>query len=269
MRSVFLVAVVAVLTCAACSGSSSSSGSGPTIAQACAENASARCTRIQSCSAIRLAQLYGDLATCEAQVQSTCTSSLNAPQNGNNPALVESCDQAIGGWDCNDFLVGGNPPAACVQRTGPVANGGACSAPGQCQSGFCAFSTGACGACQAAPSAGQPCTGTLQCASGLECAGGTCAAPVASGGACSATQPCAPALGCSKGTCQSLASTAVSGAACGTVGGQLVGCTEGTCGKAVCVARAADGQACDETNGPFCVPGAYCISGTCQQPACP
>ena len=153
-------ALVATFTLMLACGGSTSDGSapadgggdaGPTIAQACADSAHARCSKIQSCSAIRVAQLYGDEASCEARVKTTCVANLSAPGNANNPAANEACAAADDGWACADFLANQNPPAACAQKLGPTATGGACSAFGQCQSGFCEYSTSGCGACQPAP----------------------------------------------------------------------------------------------------------------------
>jgi hypothetical protein len=64
-------------------------------------------------------------------------------------------------------------------------------------------------------------------------------------------------------------SVVAAGQPCGDVGGKSVECTAGTCEKGVCVARAADGAHCDLVAGPFCLPPALCIQGTCQLSACP
>ena len=262
----------------ACGGSTSDAGApadggvdaGPTIAQACADSAHTRCTKIQSCSAIRIAQLYGDEASCEARVKTTCVANLSAPGNANNPAANEACVAAEDGWACGEFLTGENPPAACTQKLGPLATGAACSAFGQCQSGFCQYSTSACGACQPAPTSGQPCSPTHQCGPGLACSGSkTCIAAAAADAACGTSQPCGPGLMCISAVCKAIDSTVAAGQPCGNVGGKTVACTSGTCEKAVCVGYAADGAPCDDTAGPFCTPGAFCIAGTCRLPACP
>jgi hypothetical protein len=268
------VALFPYLVIAAAGCSSSSSGTdqgpaGPTIVQACSDSAAARCNRIQACSATTLAQLYGDLATCPTRVKANCTSSLNAPQNGNNPPKVAACSAAIGGWGCDDFLIGANPPVACVQSTGPVAVGSPCYAFGQCQTGFCDQSSAACGACAAAPTAGQLCTGANQCGPGLSCASdGHCVVPVKLSATCSASVPCTPGGHCISGVCKAVDSTAAASQPCGDMGGKTVACTDGTCEKSVCVARVPAGQTCDLKNGPFCQQPALCIGGTCQTPMC-
>jgi len=215
--------------------------------------------------------VYGDLATCESRLKASCVTALGVTGNANTPQKVSDCAAAVATWTCDDFVIGANPPAACAQVTGSVAIGSPCSAAGQCQSGFCAYSASACGACAAAPTAGQPSTPTDQCGPALvRGANGNCQVPSKAGAACGAMQVCSAGLRCIGGTCKALDST-VSTGACGDVSGKVVGCTQGTCPGGMmpmCVARAADGAACDLTKGPFCMAPALCISGTCQHPAC-
>ncbi len=267
-------AIVAMGLVTACSSSSSSPG-GTSIAQACSDSAQARCIQIQTCSSTWLAELYGTEAACETRIDLECNNGLSAPQNANTPSNVEACVAQIPGWNCSDFLVGANPPSACAQVLGSAANGSPCSAAGQCQSGFCAYATSHCGTCAVQPTPGQACTGARQCGPGLECnAQNTCVVRAATGAACGPGIVCAPGDRCVKGTCETDTATANPGAACGSVANVVTGCVTGTCepgaqAQPVCVARAAVGAACDDTNGPFCTPPALCVGGTCQEPTCP
>jgi hypothetical protein len=262
----------ALVFAAACSSSTSGSGaSGPTTDQACADSAAARCQRIATCSAVRIQELYGDEATCEARVKANCVSALGAPSNANTPANVASCTAAVPSWACGDILTGANPPAACAQVMGPLANAAACYAAGQCQSGFCGFSSSACGACTPPPGVGQPATSAGQCSPGLvrASADGTCVAPVALGGKCDGkTAICAPSTLCVMSTCTAIDSTTPPGQPCGNVGGKTVACAGGNCIMGTCVAHATDGAACDLTGGPYCEPPALCVGGTCQTAMC-
>jgi hypothetical protein len=70
-----------------------------------------------------------------------------------------------------------------------------------------------------------------------------------------------------------LATFAAAGAPCGYVNGAFVGCAAaGHCKLATaslmgtCLAAAADGAACDITNGPECTSPAQCIGSVCKLP---
>jgi hypothetical protein len=259
----------------ACGGTATSVAE-PSGDQACTDSARARCGRIQACSAVHLAELYGDEASCESRVKANCLSTLAAPSNGNTPGHVAACADAIGGWSCGDFFLSANPPPACAQPTGPLAAGAACYAAGQCQTGFCAIGASACGACAALPGAGEPCTPTRQCGPGMQCTGDlTCRVPGVEGDACGKSAGCAPGLRCVGGSCAAYASAAARGQPCGVVGGKAVTCTAGDCQiptgttAGTCVGRSTEGAACDQTAGPFCEPPAVCVSGTCRIPSCP
>lgn len=127
--------------------------------------------------------------------------------------------------------------------------------------------------------AGQACSASSPCVPTLACNKGTCAAPLAAGAACDgpvdqSTNPCDGLKGfyCHPITkvCTSVGNAAP-GAACGFIDNGVVVCSGGghckTTPPAVqgtCVAPAADGAACDDTNGPKCVGPARCVSGLCK-----
>jgi hypothetical protein len=52
---------------------------------------------------------------------------------------------------------------------------------------------------------------------------------------------------------------------CAGPGSQCVGLASPTY-QGTCAPPAADGAACDATNGPLCKPGAVCVGGTCAVP---
>jgi hypothetical protein len=133
--------------------------------------------------------------------------------------------------------------------------------------------------CVAFGKAGSPCSATQPCIRTLSCNKGTCAQPLAAGAACDgpadqSTNPCEALKGffCHPQTkvCTA-AGMAAAGAACGFIDKNIVLCTGGghckTTPPAVsgtCLAPAADGAACDATNGPKCVAPAQCLGGICK-----
>jgi hypothetical protein len=134
--------------------------------------------------------------------------------------------------------------------------------------------------CAAGAAVGAACSATVPCALGYLCAGGTCSALVEPGGSCT---PTASACNVLEGLyCEAPvgvpdecahAMYAQAGGACGVTGGAITACAAaGFCKAGTCIAAAADGAACDTTNGPGCTLPATCSNGTCALPepsACP
>ncbi len=232
----------------ACSGDGSGSGpvsSGVSAAQACADNAHARCIQLQSCSATDLQLRYGSESTCETRETDNCTTSLAEPLNGNTPAAVEACAGAYAGWACADYLNDTNIPPACQQQLGPIIDGGSCAIDGQCQSGFCAIPPGSsCGACSGVPKPGDSCAELTSCGPGLACTTDTvlCVAFGARGSACGKGALCGVGLSC--------------------VGADLSNGTQGTCRQAgetlgaPCDPTEQLGAGCDRNTGLACNSGA-------------
>ncbi len=215
-----------------------SSGSGPTTtnvsaAQACADNAHERCTRLQTCSPTDTVLRYGSESACETRETDSCTMSLSEPLNGNTPTAVEACAGAYAGWACADYLDNTRIPPACKQQLGPIIPGGSCAIDGQCQSGFCAILPGAsCGTCAAVPKVGASCALLLGCGPGLACTTDTakCVAFGVRGSPCGKGAVCGVALTCVganlatgvQGTCQPAGENA--GQACDPTGKTGAGC---------------------------------------------
>jgi hypothetical protein len=89
------LALSALLLAVGCSGSSKSNiGSVTSAAQACSDQATAMCSKIQSCTAADRQDRYGSTATCQMQFANNCTAVLIAPGTGNTPANVEACAQS-------------------------------------------------------------------------------------------------------------------------------------------------------------------------------
>ncbi len=304
MRDLVLGASMALVlagTVGACSSSSSTTGGG-TPEQACGDALAAFCNRAQSCAPFFIQAAFGDVATCIARQKLTCHTRVTATGSGATASKLEACSQALAAASCDDIL-SGNTPAAC-QISGSLGAGTACGDDSQCAAGYCKKSTGSCGVCSARSKAGEACAGTADCTPGLACQG-TCVMPGAAGAACSASQPCQGSLVClvtaGAGTCTipvgagaacdpqsqncdsrqglfcnplttacATVQVVANGGACGLTGGSFSVCTAaGKCSGALagtCLAAAADGAACDTTNGPNCVSPATCINGLCQLP---
>ncbi len=259
--------------------------------QACADSAQAQCQKLDACKVNGVAMRYGSSDVCIARVKANCLMAMGAPDTGRTAANQEACAVAEAAATCSDYLEG--TIAACQAPAGTRALGAACSFSGQCQSAFCAITTGvACGVCAATPTLGQSCA-TSQCGSGQVCLRNnqTCAAYGAAGASCIATAECKTGLTCvgatastnTTGTCQAGAETL--GAACDHAKGpncddyQGLFCsippktTAGTCSKYLTATTGTCGYAAGSgTTGATytqCLGGAQCIiptgsnAGTC------
>lgn len=173
-------------------------GGGISADQACGDNAHYHCLELQACSGELLVTDYGDEGTCETRLKLACLNSLAAPSTGNTPERTEACAQAYRSEPCTDYL-DDNPPAACIEATGSIANGSGCAMPGQCQTGFCAIAPGAmCGVCAPVPQRGDPCGAITTCGQLLACDTGAeqCSTFATSGTACNRAQLCGAGLYC-------------------------------------------------------------------------
>jgi hypothetical protein len=280
---------------AACSGGSSGSAA-VSADQACSDFASAACQAIDGCSAFLIADVFGDAQTCSTRQKGSCTDALAANATGLTPALRESCAKALSTASCVDIL-DNNLPSACLAVAGQLSNGSICGDSSQCQSAYCnTGADGTCGACGAARGGpGAACERDDDCTYGSLCESGSCVTPGTAGAACDGTHVCQKTLtckagicstpagagtACTTGSCNALAglycSTGSSpvctsiplagvGQPCGLINGALVACSaSGHCdvvtgtSTGTCKGAAADGAACDDTNGPMCLSPATC-----------
>jgi hypothetical protein len=263
---------VALALGAACSGTSAD--------QACGDSAHAQCTKLQTCSPLNLQTAYGDEATCETRLKTNCVNALAAPSTGNSSDKTEACAQAYAAYACTDYSNKTNIPTACAQATGSLANGAACSFPGQCLTGFCAIApSGACGTCAAVPAQGASCANLTSCGPTLVCTSDTqvCTPYAALNAACGQGQPCGTGLSCvapggigTPGTCQTAGAlgatcdgTEKTGPACDTALGLYC---DGQTKQCAQVTFAMAGQACgyvvDAGTLADCLSGA-CVNGQC------
>jgi hypothetical protein len=129
------------------------------------------------------------------------------------------------------------------------------------------------------------CDGVHPCGAGLSCVGansvkqGVCKTAGVAGAACDAYEQTKPGCDVLRGyfcnvlssICQEL-TLAGGGAPCGVVSSGYAICTGSATCKLTsqysgnCLAAAADGQACNVTDGPQCKPLAQCLNGVCTAP---
>jgi hypothetical protein len=197
---------------------------------------------------VGLQLLYGDIATCQTVASAQCTASMGITgTNGvNDPAaclsdLTSSCDSF--------FEIPSDPPMACREKAGSVADGAACGYDAQCVAGDgcdlsnAQFPDPRCmqGVCAAFASTGSSCTpGNDDCDARV---GNRCVATFQSGN---------PPTSDGTTVCQAV-----------SYGGNGVACVAGTnhdCRTGFnCVANACSpvlgmGSVCDPTNNNNCDP---------------
>ena len=283
--------------------SGSSGGASLSVSQVCESYAAKLCNLYQRCIAWNLTYAYGDVATCRARTLIGCAETFVQPVSQAELSSAQDCIDAYDAMSCDDWYA--DVPIAACNLPGPRSNGQSCHSDSLCQSLTCQQSSiSSCGTCAAQIGAGGSCAGGARCGPGLACTNGICTTRGGQGAGCTATSPCAAGLACVAGICG--APVPVGGACnpdgdeCSTNGAQFLYCAQGTCTAAAfaaagqpcgyvgpqyvycagfgtcvqpsgsatgaCAAAAADGAACNASNGPDCMPPAECMAGTCQLP---
>jgi hypothetical protein len=274
--------VAFVLLVTACGGqnapvaSDAGSDGNPVIpATPCGAFAQAWCAKRQACTnGTSITRDWGDMSTCLAREELSCTNSLGAPRTGKTTALVEQCTTALSSASCADYL-DNDLPAPC-NPTGPGAEGATCTFNAQCASGYCSgIRYATCGTCGTAPAAGDSCAKT-SCGLDQACiwnadVTNVCEPYVSAGATCGAfSNPlCAADLGCAGastttgvgGTCQPALRTV--GATCGSKnmglncdGNLGLWCLSSACGD---VTYAENGMPCGYVGSGV----TECNGGTC------
>jgi hypothetical protein len=180
-------------------------------------------------------------------------------------------------FQCKGGLCKKPANTVCGTCTEPGQSGAACTADEDCDLGLvCAGS-----ACVARAAQGATCDDNHPCAYGLSCSNGACqmapgagqsCTPTLAGGNCDQSQGlfCNPSS-LTAGVC-ALAGYAGAGMPCGAVNGGYTLCTAASkCSASgvmtgTCIAPAADGAACNATNGPTCTSPALCANSVCTIP---
>lgn len=301
MKRFILLGVFGLLgVVSACGGDSDDSGGSATD---CKSAARSLCSKLQGCADILVTGTYGDVDTCAERVSLECTAQLGAAGSNVDESDFAKCANAITATNCEALFNNVSPPEC--QIPGSLDDGAQCGFGSQCKSSTCVATSSNCGTCTAVSPAGGACTSNATCEDGLVCSAQVCAQPVAAGGACTASGQCSGLLVCTNGTCAQPGAAgadctptagdcdvaqglfcspfsskcekpgiAKAGEPCGLVSDKLTICgsggsCEGATGTApgTCVAPAADGAACNATEGPDCLAPAECVGGLCTLPA--
>jgi hypothetical protein len=271
---------------------------------AASDAAAAFCARAAACAPAYVTIGYGTTTECEQRLAESLLPGITANGSNEPASQVEACATALATASCADLL-DRNLPAICTPMPGSLADGTACAEDSQCTGGRCHIAAGTvCGTCGEPSGAGTACSQDDDCVDGMKCGTtNTCVAYGAMGATCDATHPCSSVYGCVGGTCAAPGAEnapcttsdacdqlhgifcdgtrctsvgfAPAGAACGLVSGVLTACEgpgsfcQGETApsyQGTCVAAAADGAACDATNGPMCTTPAVCVNAKCEVP---
>ncbi len=183
------------------------------------------------------------------------------------------CSGAVCGTTCTiDANCAAGAYCAGGTCTAKKANGGACTAANQCNSGFCtdgvcceSACSGSCEACSAAKK-GSGADGTCgPIASGAD-PESECPAASCTGGMASPKQTCNGIGACTTTPAVSCGAFPCSGAACATTCTTDASCAAGAyCDAGTCTVKEADGGACTAANQ--CASG-FCVDGVCCDGAC-
>jgi hypothetical protein len=262
----------------------------------CTDFGIAWCAKSRQCQTIDVESLGGP-AVCPDRMRIWCEAQLAAPPDSNwIPSAFKTCITSWSALTCDewrDFDLEILKGPSCFV-SGKRGEGAGCWSFAQCGSGECGGDT-VCGTCRPRVPADGACQFDSDCLRGLVCGQKICVVPMSLGGACSDAHPCRRSLLCRNGAC---APKAQEGEACAEHtdcgGGLLCNFDKGTCGRAIvsasrcssreadgtvlfcaggttceqstsmCVANAADDQACTPDATPDCLWPAVCSGGTCR-----
>lgn len=265
----------------------------------CTDFGTAWCEKARQCQTQDVESL-GGAAVCPTRMKIWCETQLTVPADTNwGPPQFKTCITSWTALTCDewrDFDLEILKGPGCFFG-GKRGEGAGCWSFAQCASGECAGEA-VCGRCRPRIPADGACEFDSDCQRGLVCGQMKCVVPMNLGGACSDSRPCRRSLLCRGGVCRGKAQV---GEACDEhddcAGGLLCNFTKSTCGVAtasptrcssrepdgsvlycagsttcdqptmMCVANAADNQACMENGTPDCLWPAFCSSASlCRLP---
>jgi hypothetical protein len=281
-------------------GGAAGGDGGVTIEEACAHVARVTCQKYSECLPHFVLATFGTIDTCITQYVATlCRNHVGLEDSGDTPAATEACAVARAAATCAQWFDNDVAVSACLPQPGTRATGARCGQASQCQTNVCDIAQGAtCGTCgKPLVGAGAPCTSSNECEGNLQCFDGACGLPRGLGQPCSPAGACQYAFQCIGGRC---GVPAQAGEACGMVPCRIragLTCANNTCVpiqfagagepcdnverfclgtgfckmtppvlNGTCTAGAADGEACNDVAGPYCMPWASCIGGVCKVP---
>src|SRR5512135_1103219 len=88
--------------------------------QACADSATANCTKLDQCVLNGTTIRYGGASTCQARQNQACLERLEATGTDNYPNAVELCVSEVPSASCSDFDLGSIPECEAKVGTGAV-----------------------------------------------------------------------------------------------------------------------------------------------------
>src|SRR5215831_9756386 len=115
----------------------------PTVAQACAQFATAFCGRLQACAPFVGQILYGDRTNCESRAALGCMLDLEVTDTNHTTSDMVACAHDATSATCSDLLAN-NLPASCAIKPGLRLDGQGCGSSWQCMSTHCEKTTGDC-----------------------------------------------------------------------------------------------------------------------------
>ena len=279
---------------------------GTTPDQICVDSATSICEKYRDCITSYFSQWYGDMDTCVTTLVATsCRFRLNAPGTGDTLATIAACAAARRGASCPEIFenevvaclpqrgsVANGAKCAtssqCQSQYCALAQGSDCGtcAPAVAAGGRCTGFVGECAGtlqcvtvnrvdanrvCGTNPKLGEDCT-FASCRFGLACPSGRCVEPAKAGESCASVWcDVSKDLVCRNDICERWQYVG-SGERCDNQAGPRCGrsafCKKDGTGSTsgICIPPATEGQACDEVNGPNCVPWTNCRMGVCKVP---
>lgn len=169
-------------------------------ALSCTRLAEETCARVEACAPFLAQTSLGKGAACVQQLSAHCLTTVGLGGSRRTPEVIGACADSIKASSCAAFLTAF--PDNCELPKGTLAADEPCAFDEQCTSTFCAREPDtACGACRAAPAAGEACA-FGRCARGLSCTtAGICVRPAPLGGICGPNEPCGRLAFCDTDVC--------------------------------------------------------------------
>jgi hypothetical protein len=250
---------------------------------ACAEVATARCTRSSKCTGGVATKAHDtSIDACIGRVTAECEEATSFAAF--DAAAAKGCVAAIGAQSCA-ALVAGVTLAECVLH-GTRLKGAPCGRGEQCDTGYCAKSpASACGQCAAPPEAGHACAAPADCGDrgDLSCVRSLCTPFEEKGQQCSVEDRCGPGLTCATpdgGTFARCVDAPVLDEPCAPAGAAESTCAASlglycsSAGRGARTNLARTGQPCGalDMGRTECNAGAVCVltsgsaTGTCRPP---
>ncbi len=158
------------------------------LEEACIEEASSYCSRLNACTPNALTYNFATEEACRDRLKIRCKTTVSAPDAKVTPQQVKACADAERMQACPQFITAQRPDA-CIYK-GSRENGSSCSQDSQCQNGLCLNAGFGCGTCGQAKGLLESCAVADRCANRLVCLGGKCKKQQTLSGTCGSNGEC-------------------------------------------------------------------------------